>query len=530
MRFGTILVSLALVAATLPATHAFAADEGTVELGLSLAKNEASSPDPGEEASVELGLRLGLDTTGAPASDPGSGEVLIGIAVGYDRIVEEGYVIRLDAAGGSVSPDRLVLRPDRAYEEDKTGTVPEPAGFVFGDGRVPVPERAGYDFEGWFWDPSYEGDPALGYDADGSPTALSYDEVRARAGETLYARWSLAACAKITLAGATSASGSGNACIWYWPGKGYAPVDPAVDAEAAEAVLAAKAGDALGVRIGQLPYPSYASQYFAGWAPEMDAEPGACVLSCEKGADGYAFALAEAAFGEAFTQAVVDMATAGVDVAWHPVFETAQISVTAPFKVTFKARSDGGAASVEELEQLADEKDLPSLDGIFSEPFSATDIEALLSGTDKFLLSPQAFTNTSASACDVYVSSVECANAGASALLPGGNLNVEVFSLAERPSAVVPTDQQSAVRFGYAGGVSKVTVGRDEPLSSKIVLPRPLRGEDGTVTYEPRILWYGLDLAASGFDTVRIAFSGNDDPESYVATLANVKYTYSVAL
>lgn len=473
-------------------------------------------------------MTVRLDSSGAPANVPGSGEALIGIAIGYDRVVEEGYVLRLDACGGSVSPSKLVLKPDAKYE---AGEAPEPPGFTFGDGIVPVPERAGYDFKGWYWGAPFEGDPALGYDADGRPTSLSYDEVRARAGETLYAKWEVTRCVPIELGGATAASGAGGVRIWYWPGCGYTAVDPAQDEDAAVAALAAAAGDALAVSCGQVPYPPYATQYFAGWAPSASAATADHVVACEKGEGGYAFSMLAGAFDDGFVQGLL---ASEADIVWYPVFETAQISVRAPFKVTFKARSDGGAHSVADLEELADDGDKATLDSIFSEAFTETDIEALLSGSDRFVLSPQAFTNTSASLCDVYISSVECANAGASTLLPGGNLNVEVFSLAERPSAKAPTalDQPSAIRFGYAGGVSKATVGRDEPDERKIVLRRPVESETGDMTYEPRILWYGLDLASSGFDVSKIAFSSSDDEgdKSYLATLANVKYTYSVAL
>lgn len=508
--------------------------------------------DPAEAGSTDpsaLGDRVDF------ASERITGDVT------FYGMLKTGFTLYLDgnAADATVkTPGLVTVARDLDYE---SACGDDPAnmtrtGVEFGDG-TPRAGRAGYDFKGWYW-PDFtsdgktqvdtvnggvllknrDGDPALGLDADGNPTSLTYGEMLEHRGETLYAKWEVAKTVKIRLAGAKakakpSASGDDGLFVWFWPGRGYTTVDPTVSAAAAAEATVTQPGAAI-LDFGQLPFPQYATQYFAGWGvPNADpANDNDYLIRSDKEGDVYSFALTDRAFGGdyvdntggamAWVGPAEDDGTGQLECTWDVVYKTAQISVRAPFEVTFKERSDDNATGANELAKM----DIDALDGIYSEPFTMDG----LSGK-AFVESPQEFTNTSRER-DVYISSIECVNVGAGAILPGGGTGAAVFSLAESPQGPLgpfPTGG-TAINFGYAGSSANMDIDRGRPET----WIRLQRVDQETAKERPRVLWYGLDLATSGFDSTKIAFggaggaSGSIAGGSYVAKIANVKYTYSV--
>lgn len=472
-------------------------------------------------------------------------------------LLRPGYTIYLDANASDAKvgkPPYVTVLRDLSYESnckgDPQNMTREAVGFNDATARA---ARVGYDFCGWYWPDlasdgktqvdtvnggvllkNRDGDPVLGLDADNDPTNLTYGEMMTHKGETLYAKWEVAKTVRICLSGAkangSDAHGDDGLFLWFWPGKGYALTDPVLDQRKAESALIISPS-ALSLDFGQLPFPQYAAQYFAGWGvPNADpANDNDYLIRSDKEGDVYSFALTDRAFGGdyvdntggamAWVGPAEDDGTGQLECTWDVVYKTAQISVRAPFEVTFKERSDDNATGANELAKM----DIDALDGIYSEPFTMDG----LSGK-AFVESPQEFTNTSRER-DVYISSIECVNVGAGAILPGGGTGAAVFSLAESPQGPLgpfPTGG-TAINFGYAGSSANMDIDRGRPET----WIRLQRVDQETAKERPRVLWYGLDLATSGFDSTKIAFGGaggSGAGGSYIAKIANVKYTYSV--
>lgn len=477
----------------------------------------------------------------------------------YALLKSRDYSIRLDANNGSADcggtvaePGQIAVPRNSDYDNDPNGKEP-PAGISYAD--IPVATRPGYVFKGWYWPKTQDGTPegpvvtdsygravlredGLAAPAEGTPgfdpdSEMSYVDIRANSGRTLYAKWEVAPSIKLNLTDALDAEGKWGISLWYWPNRGYTVERPANDLELREgASIYGSTGDKvveLSSMIAHNPIPG-SSQYFRGWG--YQAQSGgelkeAFLLRCAKDEEGgYSYALSNKAFAEPFVSdgawvcPSADLGEDGFD-GWKKLDLTvisgaARISVSAPFEVTFQKSGDGGATSAyspDELEWTAEDAAAGRSEWIASEPFD--------------------FTNTGDT--DVYVSGVECLDVGASAILPGGSAGEKIFSLYEKagyPAGADGIAEKQAIPFGYTavGHSNKVTVSAlDE--DKWITLPLKQAGESFS-----KQLYYGLHVSKAAFNRAAIAIgnpsggaggTGNPD-NSYIAKVANVKYTYSV--
>ncbi len=473
---------------------------------------------------------------------------------------KKGYVIKLDANngddeaaaelfGGTVAaPGQVMVPRDLAYDEDGGEA---PAGVAYAD--FPEATRPGYAFKGWYWPEtkwqagqevpktdehgravlSEAAGPVV--PADGSEGEMPYDDLRAHSGDTLYAKWEVAPSVRILLDGARDADMQWGIHLWFWPGRGYAMTQPVADMELrADAVItqddvasAPHELTDLADSIAHNPVPTHPTQFFSGWgyANAIKTDSGYQddqLIRCDGEGGDYAYLLTERAFAPEYVGddlAWADTAHTTADDAegaaagsrkttWDALATTAQIRVKAPFEVTFEkegATAEERSYTTEELTWVA--------------------------GSPEWIESqPQEFTNLSDRS--VYVSKLECVNVGASAILPGGmggtGRSQYIFSLYEEAGS--PEDEPgagaggTAIRFGYWDQASRVTVNALDP-DAWIVLPG--RDAEPAGADKPQRLYYGLNLRDAGFSPAAIAV-GDGDQASYVAKVANVKYTYSI--
>ncbi len=458
---------------------------------------------------------------------------------------KRGYVVRLDPNNGAdstgapvfdgavagASSGYVAVPRDAAFEEGNT--TGDPGGYAAPE--LPEATRAGYRFAGWYWaDPTGIKDAhgrAILKDIDGDPVAaadaeLPYDFFREHcadgASPTLYAKWEIPneARVRIHLADARR-SGVADVDVWFWQGRGYALERPEADKEVTPGfVITSKdeAPDPLDLGIDQNPTPPSSTQYFAGWGYQVsDVTPMELryLITCVRqpaDADStkaaYTYAFGDWMFNRDYLDADSMTWTAATDaddatgapsgqrlVTWAALFKTAKINVSAPFRVTFtKERGTDPAAH---------------------EPYMADDLTWTGDKTEPWVMSAeQPFTNSGDT--DVYVSRIECVDAGAAALFPEGAKGIRVFSLGT--SQATPESGQ-AIFFGYAGEGKDVSVGAADP--TKWIVLKNASGANRT------LLYFGLNIHDAGFNRDGVIL-GDDENASYTAGLANVKYTYSV--
>ncbi len=499
---------------------------------------------------------------------------------------KKGYVIRLDpnngtgADGGAVfdgtvgdeatSSGYVAIERDVAFEE--TSDTGSPDGYDPAEHVFPQAQRPGYVFKGWYW--GAEDDPRDAYgrvplaDADAEPivavdnAGMGYDFFRDSCTEgtgdsarivpkTLYAKWELAPCMQISLEDAAGSGADVWVSLWFWPGRGYAFERPVADKEIEPSFVVAR-GDVPDagldvtdrLHIAYNPTPAYSTQVFSGWGYATQGPGGGLepveLISCQRSSGGNAGADA-GSFVYLMSPRVLDYVdddinwtgpvdAGGTKTEWVALFDTAQISVSAPFQVTFQKKGasyDTGATDVE--------------------PYAPDELERDLGWTWVESIE-QPFTNKSSVSQDagsvpvsVYVSGIECVDMGASSLFPSsdGAADKRVFGLYEM--AVLgggaggnarPTDA-TMISFGYADdrGANKVVVDARDP-SKWIKLPPAAAGGIS------KKLYFGLDLTKVTLNRSAIALGGTGSgsssdgsaagASSYVASLANVKYTYSV--
>lgn len=436
---------------------------------------------------------------------------------------KEGYAVYFDANNGDVW-------------QKTQGKVDGPASLSALPGRdeavswedFPRATRPGYAFAGWRWSAG-DADDGTGrkkLDASGSAIAapgatgqMTIDEFKARTGQTLYAVWEVAPAVRVDLTDAKDETGGWERMhLWYWPGRGYTVERPRVDLELAKASIYGA-----GERVAELtelihvnPQPG-ASQYFQGWGYSVQSDgalESTFLITCKKEGSGYAYVLADGALGKPFVDEAGNWVLAGTEdlgedgyAGWKKaalmvVSGAARISVSAPFEVTFE--HEGGR------------------------PYGLDELE--WSSGDAPWIASQKFNFTNTGDTDVYISGVECVDVGASAILPGGRGGARIFSLYEdagNPEGAYAGGSktgQRAIRFGYdaVSGANKATASLLEP-DNWIVLP--LERPAGQ-SYSKQ-LFYGLNVKEAEFSRGAIAMGGSGG-ESYIAKVANVKYTYAV--
>ena len=463
---------------------------------------------------------------------------------------KKGYIVKLDPNNGddghgnavfdgAVTPGYVSVERNAEYDEALAtgGTLPDDLDerYRVDHADFPVPTRDGYVFAGWY-DPATEnGKPLvdwddhgrirLGAEVVGVPVAgqtgtMRYEEFYEHkdTGRTLYAKWELDRGVEIKLKGVRDASSAEvPLSIWHWTGRGYVLERPYDGMEVDPAATIIDAAGAAGLNIERNPIPDYPTQYFIGWGYGDDSSHP--LVTCEKdeATGAYAYALAEAAFAEpyvkdgawadvAHTTTAQDEAT-GEEVRcteWIALFGTAPIRVSAPFEVTFDIENP-------------DDADNPL-------PYPLERLEYVAGVQERIYSSAKDFRNYSDQA--VFVSGIECLDVGASAILPGGAAGAKIFSLG-KPDHVF--GDASSIRFGYASasGANKVSLGAYDPDRAKrgdyLVLPAAADADHPGVA----TLRYGLDLQAARFNKAAIAV-GDAEDSSYIAKVANVKYTYSV--
>ncbi len=214
---------------------------------------------------------------------------------------------------------------------------------------------------------------------------------------------------------------------------------------------------------------------------------------------------------------------------WAALYDTARISVTAPFRVTFQKEVE-----VEGGEEVR--------------PYTADELEGKLGALPQIYSPKQRFYNRSTAGegassvpVSVYVSAIECVDKGAGSLFPCTSDERRVLGLGETDSFIGGAGATTALRFGYDSflGANRVTAGADP--STWIVLPPAELPAEGGASAPSRELYFGLDLTKVKLNRGAIAMGGGSGESgsssssssaassSYVETLANVKYTYSVA-
>lgn len=462
----------------------------------------------------------------------------------------KGYIVKLDPNNGDdghgasvfdgvVAPGYVSVERNADYDQTLADGGELPAEledrYRVDYADFPVPTRAGYVFAGWYDPETENGKPLVNWDdhgrvrlADevvGTPVgeqegSMRYEEFYAHkdAGRTLYAKWELDPGVEVRLAGARNAEAAEvSLSIWHWPGRGYALQRPYDSMEIAPGVVLATGPGEIALGVERNPIPDYPTQYFIGWG--YGDGGGDALLTCTKdeATGSYAYALAASAFAEPYVKdgVWVDVAHTTVtkdeetgeearSTAWEALFGTAPIRVSAPFEVTFDIEN-------------ADDPDHPL-------PYSLDRLEYVAGVQERIYSSPKAFRNYSDQA--VFISGIDCLDVGASAILPGGAAGAKIFSLGKQDHAF---GDASSIRFGYAAasGANRVSLGAyDADRAARgdyLVLPAAAdEGHPGTAT-----LRYGLDLQGARFNKAAIAV-GDEDDASYVAKVANVKYTYSV--
>lgn len=552
MTLVAIVCALVLTALALAVPAQAWAASGAVEIGIEVAKTQEETGADGM-ASVDVGLAIGL---GDAASDAGAASVPIGLAVGYDRVVDATYTIKLDpnngtradAFKGSVSPARLAVAADSKYDKAcDEGTLGEyegdkPQG-VSADALAAVAAtRPGYVFDGWYW-----ADEASGLDQHGrvqlagSPVDLyalaDYDFVRANAGRTLYAKWALGPRVRIDLEGAVTADGY--ARLYCWPGRGYTFAEPAADKELETGFVVSAIDEggldvtaALGVT--QNPTHQLSTKVFSSWGYETQGSSGALeqekLVTCEKngtsggtaGTARFAYRLMPAALAYATDEIETwrnisspeedPAAPAGSRRAmWSALYDTARISVAAPFRVTFQKEQTGAEGGTTAVPYTADELDVAT---------------RIYSAAQPFYNRSTAGEGDAATPVSVYVSALECVDKGAGTLFPCTTDERRVLGLGDADTFITDVGSPRALRFGYDTFLGQNRVSATTDAATWIVLPPA--GDADT----PKQLYFGFDLTKVQLNRAAImtaAGSSADAAAGYVETLANVKYTYSVA-
>lgn len=491
----------------------------------------------------------------------------------YYCLWKKGYVVKLDPNNGARADGSAVF--DGAVDGAGYVMVPRDVAFEEGGGtgdpdgyaapEFPAATRVGYRFAGWYWADDTGIKDAYGRavlkDADGSPVAdagtddLGYDffrEYGADGGKTLYAKWELGPRVQIDLEGAQTAGGY--AKLYCWPGRGYTLTSPAADKEIESGFLIND--DTLpegglditaSLAITQNPTHQLSTKIFRGWGYEVQTG-GALdereLVSCEKaGEDSFAYTLLPLALDyladdisgwNSLSSPEEDpTAPAGSRRAlWSALYDTARISVAAPFRVTFQ-------------------KEVSVEGGTETRPYTADELEGKLGALPAIYSPKQGFYNRSTAGegadrvpVSVYVSAIECVDKGAGSLFPCTTDDRRVLGLGETDSFIgaLASGAATAIRFGYDDflGANHATVGQDR--STWIVLPPAEEPAAGAEAVPSRELFFGLDLTKVKLNRGAIAMGGGAGSSSsssssssaaqssYVETLANVKYTYSVAL
>ncbi len=497
--------------------------------------------DPSQSASAAAGSLADITMQGDP--------VIIHF------LWKKGYAIKLDANngtdddaaaafGGTVAGASFVSVPRQ---------VDDPDGFT--SGAFPKATRPGYEFAGWYWADEASGTDKYGRailaDAEGDPVVapdnagMPWRFFEEHAGRVLYAKWNVAAPVRIELADARDADMNYGIDLWFWPGRGYALSQPAPDLELTPEVIVTGEQVLDLSAVAHNPVPAASSEAFGGWgyANAIKTDSGFkddTLIACTKIEDAsgkggrYEYRLTARAFVDAYvnmdgwTWQDVDHTATGADgmltTTWDALFEPVQIRVRAPFEVTFeKADVDGGYD--------------PDTNPDAVLPYAMDELEWSTDDPQWISSLEQRFANLSKRS--VYISGIECVNVGASAILPGGANGQKLFSLSEAAGAFEPGDaNKTAIMFGYAQAGSS-NVATVNPYDDETWIVLPVLASAGTAadasgggsgagaTYSKR-LWYGLDLKNAAFDRAAIAVGDDSGASSYVAKLANVKYTYSV--
>lgn len=545
------LVGLLAVALAVP-TSAWAAS-GAVEIGIEVA-NTQEEAGAGGTASVDVGLAIGLDKQASGAS---ATSVPLGLAIGYDRVVDATYTIKLDpnngtradAFKGSVAPARLSVAVDSKYDKAcDEGTLGEyegdkPQGISADVLAAVSAKRPGYVLDGWYWaddakDPDQYGRAQLMSAPVDLGELADYDFVRANAGRTLYAKWKLGPRVRIDLEGAVTEGGY--AKLYCWPGRGYTFAEPAIDKELEAGFVVSTIDEggldvtaALGVT--QNPAHQLSTKVFSSWGYETQGSSGALqqekLITCEKngttggttGTTRFAYRLMPAALAYATDEIETwrnisspeedPAAPAGSRRAmWSALYDTARISVAAPFRVTFQKEqptAEGGATAV---------------------PYTADELDVatrIYSAAQPFYNRSTAGEGDAAAPVSVYVSALECMDKGAGTLFPCTTDERRVLGLGDTDTFITDAGSPRALRFGYDAFLGQNRVSATANAATWIVLPPA--GDDDT----PKQLYFGFDLTKVQLNRAAImtagASSSADAVAGYVETLANVKYTYSVA-
>ena len=479
-----------------------------------------------------------------PSAHPDAAPVsLDSLQIGEDTVLwclwKKGYVVKLDAnngtdataaakfAGAVAAPGCASVQRDEAYDAGET--TERPAGVAYAD--LPPATRPGYAFKGWYWAETADGTAgtpplrdaygrAVLKDGDGDPVApdasaageMSYDFLREHNGQTLYAKWELAPGVRVLLSDAYGPDDD-DVYLWYWPGRGYATERPVSDFEATGTLYAGPNATEL-VDFDHQVYkrPTPASKLFKGWgvkgagAGAGSGLDGELHVAHERDADADTdmYRLTEAAFKEGWWEDQLDTlldvdgdgwVEAALDVVGAPV----TISVAAPFRVTF----DQG-------------------EGV---PYAPADLTWETGAQEWRESRAQTFTNFTGR--PVYVSGLECIDAGASSLLPGGRDGAPIFSLYSGSRADGTQVASSQIAFGYAAGADRVAVDWSSAGRTGCIVLAGTEdaGSDGVET----ALRYGLDVKAAKFNRAAMAVgNGGAEDAQYTASLANVKYTYAL--
>lgn len=457
---------------------------------------------------------------------------------------------------------------DGAGERPEGTTEPSDEGYYVAYADFPRGARPGYRFTGWYA-PKRQADGTVKADETGkaeleaAPTVpadgagelvttglMGYDAFRTaylRGETTLYAGWEVdpdavkeilldRAYREVDEGGATETV---SASLWFWEGRGYVLAEPADDAElTAGAVITESrvltADDLARLALVKVP-DSEGSSYFMGWGHQVRSGSGSgsagdggsggagsdagaggyekrLLLSLDKvpdesGQDRDVYTLTADAFGPDYVDKngwkwvrATDAGSPYADT-WEAKFNVAMIRVTAPFTVEFrKPLPEGGT----EEDRAYGAADLVREDGDGKGDWIASDAAT--------------FTNLSTERA-VYISAIECTDVGASAIFPGGHGGKEIFAL--HPDAGQnPASDPRSIRFGYEDGSRDPF--KKHVDTEWIVLPRTVDGVEA-----PQDLYYALNVREAAFKESALVV-GDADHKSYTATLANVKYTYSV--
>lgn len=486
---------------------------------------------------------------------------------------KKGYVVRLDANNGSTADGTPVfdgevdganssfVAVERDVDFEGAHDSGDPEGYDAP--AFPAATRPGYVFAGWYWaDESglkdHYGRVEL-REATGDPVASAEDEkgydffrehCAGGATPTLYAKWVLAPLVRIELEGATGTGADTGVNLWFWPGRGYALSQPALDKEI-EAGFILRHDDVpeSGLDVTETlaiagnPHPSYPAQAFRGWGYSVQGETGQAdpveLVSCKKGEDGaFSYLLGSRVFdymtddmeysGPADADDMAGAPAGQKKATWQALFDAARISVTAPFEVTFQKKGASYASDETDVVAFA----LDELEGKLGWNW----IESI---EQRFYNKSSIGSGEESAPVTVYVSAIECIDVGASAIFPlrDDASDKKVFSLYEEgmlgggAGGAIGGEGPSgpSLRFGYAtdGGANKATANASNPVEWMRLPP----AEGDACSKE---LYFGLDLSKVRLNRSAIAMgappssSASAVVSQYVAGLANIKYTYSV--